>query len=728
MNFKAEWIYSKADLGSVCPTYEKEFFIKENVKCAKLYITAIGVYEANLNGKRVGDFFLAPGWTVYKKRLQYQCYDVTEMLAENNVISVTVANGWHRGRIYARENLKTEFLLDRPLAVLAQLEIEYITGEKEVVVSDTSWKAKKSKIAFSDIYDGEIYDSSIDVNETFETEKYVGPYNTLVAQEGEKVCTHERISPLSSFVTPNGDTVIDFGQNITGFVEFEILADGGEEIKVSFAEVLDKEGNFYTDNYRSAKSSFTVICENGFHKYYPHFTFFGFRYIRIESQKSTAKIQNTKAVAVYSDIKQTGYIKTSNPLLNKLFSNIIWGQKDNFLDVPTDCPQRDERLGWTGDAQVFMHAAAYNFNVKKFFIKWLNDMMAEQDENGAVGVNIPDISSLISAGWSDAATICPWTLYLFYGDKTLLEQHFPMMKKWVDYIYNHSGVEGPWESDSHFGDWLGLDAPVGSYLGSSRIDLISAAFYAYSTQLLIRAGKVLGYDMWEYENRYDNIVTNFRRKFPECNTQTECALALHFHLAENPQKTADKLVELIKKCGNHLQTGFLGTPYLLHALSDFGYSDIAWDLLLREEYPSWLYSVRMGATTIWEHWDGINDEGEFWDAEMNSFNHYAYGAVADWMYSVAGGIKTCEDKAGFEKIIVSPVPTDKLDFFSVEFETRLGIVKSSWEKQDSKWRFEITVPTDSEIVINNTSYECHKGTYIFYSENKNWSETRVNNI
>ena len=416
-------------------------------------------------------------------------------------------------------------------------------------------------------------------------------------------------------------------------------------------------------------------------------------------------------------MKRTGYLSCSDPLLNKLFENVIWGQKSNFLDVPTDCPQRDERLGWTGDAQVFIRTACLNFDAERFFTKWLADLAADQREDGAVGHVIPNVLHQSgSAAWDDAATICPWAVYLAYGDPNILRAQFASMKKWVDYITAHTTTKDLWTGGEHYGDWLGLDAPSGSYKGSSREDLIASAFYAHSTALVIKAGRVLGQDISAYEALYERIVRAFRQAYPVYQTQTECTLTVYFALAEDTQKAADQLAQMIRSCGTKLQTGFVGTPYLLHALSAHGYTELAYDLLLRREYPSWLYPVTKGATTIWEHWDGQMENGDFWSSDMNSFNHYAYGAVADWVYTVAAGIQTVEEKPGYAAVRVAPHPDKRLDWLEASVETRHGLVRSRWEKQRDMWRYEIETPVEAEVVIDGRKTFCRPGRYIFFSE------------
>ncbi len=720
MEWKAKWIKPASETGDVAPVFARDFSLKGKVKKATLFITALGVYEAALNGQRVGKFILAPGWTAYFKRLQYQEYDVTDMLKKDNQIQVTVGKGWYHSPLLGVEQSGYQQKLhENPNGVLVQLEIIYEDRTVEEVVSDDTWTVSESCVRFSEIYDGEIYDASFCPVLDGEVEIFDGPYKTLIPQQGEEILEQERITAADFFVTPKGERVIDFGQNITGYVEVNVDAHNGEKVELSFAEVLDKDGNFYTENYRGAKAMYRYTCREGSQSYKPKLTFYGFRYIRIDSfpgDPDKALSRQFTAIVIHSQMKRTGYLRCSNLLLNRLFDNVVWGQKGNFLDVPTDCPQRDERLGWTGDAQVFVRTACLNYDVEKFFTKWLADMAAEQRENGYIAHVIPEVvvHSESSAAWGDAATICPWEVYLAYGNREILQAQFECMYKWVDYITSVTKDEYLWTGGTHYGDWLGLDAPYGSYKGSSNEDFIASAFYAYSASLVIKAGKVLGRDVSGYEVLYENIVNTFRKAFPVYKTQTECVLAAHFKLAEDCQAAADQLASMIKAGGEQLQTGFVGTPYLLHVLSDYGYVDLAYTLLLREKYPSWLYPVTKGATTIWEHWDGINEEGDFWDTNMNSYNHYAYGSVADWVYSTAAGICRLEEAPGYEKVRIAPVPDVRLDWLNARLDTRHGTIVSEWKKQGDYWRYDITTPVESEIVIDGTIHHVTAGDYCFY--------------
>ena len=722
MEWKGKWIGPAQSMGDVCPVFVREFnkgdFPGKEIKSVQLQVTALGVYEAQLNGKRVGDYVLAPGWTSYETRHQYQCYDITELVEDRNRLEITVGKGWYRSPVpgWITEEGKAQRAAI-PAGLIAEIKITFTDTTTAVIPTDETWQAAESRIRFSEIYDGEVYDASFEVSDYQPVVLLERTTGNLIPQQGEKITEHEYVKAARCFTAPNGEVVVDFGQEVTGYIQFTVDAKAGEKVEISHGEVLDKDGNFYNANYRSAKSKIYYTCCDGVQTYKPKMTFFGFRYIRLDQFPGTPCADQFYAVAVHSDMKRTGRLRSSNPLLNQLFSNIIWGQKGNFLDVPTDCPQRDERMGWTGDAQAFVKTASYNFDVDRFFTKWLADMAADQRPDGSIGHVVPTLYvGSGSAAWDDAAAICPWQIYLTYGDKEILRQQFDCMKKYIGFITNSTKDPYLWTGGEHYEDWLGLDAPVGSYKGSSRADFIASAFYAYSTSLVVKAGRVLGEDVSEYERLYQGIVDTFRKTFTDYRTQTEHVLAVHFGLAEDPQKTADALAEMIKACGSKLQTGFVGTPYLLHVLSSYGHTELAYTLLLRTEYPSWLYPVTKGATTVWEHWDGIMENGDFWSTDMNSFNHYAYGAVADWVYEAAAGIQTVEDAPGFARVKIAPQPDSRLDWLEASIETRKGSVRSLWKQEEGRIRYEITTPSPAEIVIAGKTMEVEAGDYIFYSE------------
>ena len=709
------WI--KADFAAggngICPLFRKEFESVQKPEKALLEITGKGVYYAEIDGKRVGDYILAPGWTTYKKRLQVQTYDVTELIhSGKNTLDVTLAEGWYHGRIIRQHDAAVRDAA-WDAEIIACLTLTYADGKTEEIETDGSWVCGKSAVEFSDIYDGEIYDARIQPTEfvpvTVDAEAGT---ETLIPQEGEKIVEHERLAPIAVITTPKGETVLDFGQNLTGYPEISFPdAKAGEKLSLSFAEILDKDGNFYNENYRSAKCQYIYTCKNGAQSYKPYLTFYGFRYIRIDEFPASVPFSPDcfTAIAVYSDIKKTGTLISSDKNLNQLFSNIFWGQKCNFLDVPTDCPQRDERLGWTGDAEVFAKTATYNFDTERFYKKWMSDIAAEIDMNGKIGMIVPNCfgGTTSAEAWSDAAIIVPWQVYMTYGDKDLLERQLASMTTFMETVlkegYNH-----------HFGDWLGIDAPAGSYTGSTRTELIAEAFLAYDLELLAKAYEVLGRDGSRYRVLYEEAKNKFHADFyDEYRTQTEHVLALYFGLAENPVKTAKGLADMIHESGDHLTTGFVGTPFLLHALSDNGYTELAYTLLLQTSYPSWLFSVSLGATTMWEHWDGINEQGKVWSKDMNSFNHYAYGAVGDWIYGKACGIQIPEDGAGFSKVRVAPLADKRIDSLFASINTRHGTVSSKWYHKDGKTRYEITVPVEAELVIDGKTHTVSAGTYWF---------------
>ena len=715
---RSEWIKGCEKNLRGGTVYLKNFRCAAKAEKAILKITALGVYEVKLNGERVGDFILAPGWTSYLNRLQVQSYDVTDMLKTENSLEVTVGQGW---RAIASKRDGSDFLGYRDTALIAELTIVYADGTAESIVTDSSWTARESKLRYTNIYDGDIYDATFKAGSARHCICVDLEKDMLIPQEGEKIVEQERMPALQVIKTPAGETVIDFGQNMTGYVEFKIKGVPGAQATISHGETLDRDGNFYNANYRSADAQIKFICDGEEHTYKSALTFFGFRYIRLENWPDEVKKENFTAIVVHSDIRRTGYFECSDETVNKLFKNIIWGQKSNFLDVPTDCPQRNERLGWTGDAQVFVRTASLNFDVERFFKKWLHDLVADQGRDGCVPHVIPNIFDDMggSSAWSDAAVICPWEIYRTYGDKKILEDQFDSMKAWIDWMRERS-ENGKRSGGFHFGDWLGLDSPEGSYKGSTPEDLIATAYYKYSTELFIKAAHALGRDVSEYENIPTEAATAFRREYMENGrvknaTQTGCVLALYFDITDDRAATAGQLNELIERAG-HLETGFVGTPYLLHALSDNGYAETAYDLLLRREYPSWLYPISKGATTVWEHWDGIKPDGTMWSTDMNSFNHYAYGAVADWMYGAAAGINSDPDRPGFEHIIFRPVTDRRLDFVKASIDTRRGNVASEWRRENGRIKYIFTVPEGcgASVIIGGEKHEVGVGTHEFF--------------
>ncbi|MBE7179061.1 MAG: family 78 glycoside hydrolase catalytic domain, partial [Mucilaginibacter polytrichastri] len=509
-------------------------------------------------------------------------------------------------------------------------------------------------------------------------------------------------------------TVIDFGQNLVGWVNFKLTGKAGQTITLHHAEVLDKTGNFYTVNLRAAKQENKYTFKgSGVEEWEPRFTFQGFRYVKIEGYNGPVDPSKFTAVVLHSNIPVTGNFQASNPLLNQLQHNIQWGQKGNFVDVPTDCPQRDERLGWTGDAQAFSATAMYNMNTAAFFTKWLGDVAADQLANGSIPFVVPNVlgdGASGSAGWADVATIMPWNMYLFYGDSRILERQYDSMKGWVEFMRSKS-TNNLWNTGFHFGDWL-FYRPDDDNDGRAAITdkyLIAQCFYAHSTQLLINAADVLGKkgDARNYRALLKDIKDAYLKEYLTPNgrlvsgSQTAYVLALNFDmLPENLRaQAADRLVQNIKDYGNHLTTGFLGTPYLCHVLSRFGHLDTAYKLLMQDTYPSWLYPVKQGATTIWERWDGQKPDGSFQTPSMNSFNHYAYGAIGDWMYKNVAGINTDSVSTGYKSITIAPKPGGGLTSAKGALETLYGKVESGWILQNGEFHLTVVVPPNTHANI-----------------------------
>jgi alpha-L-rhamnosidase len=724
-DWTAQWIrsgFAEDTVNGPVPMLRKSFDLKKDIQSARAYITAKGLYEAHLNGKRIGNGYLTPGWTSYKNRIQYQVYDVTPIITRgNNTIGALLGNGWFRGPLAWEKN---NGIYGDKTALLFQLEVTYTDGSKEIVVSDGSWKTSLGPVRSSEIYHGEVYDAQREKQGWMQNgfndsgwktvEVAQDPKDNLIATYGPLITKHETFKPVKILKTPKGELVADFGQNLVGLLQIKVKGKAGDKITIHHAEVLDKDGNFYLDNMRAARQEIVYTCKGGSDETYePHLTFMGFRYVRIQGFPGELKPENLVATALYSDMAPTGTFSCSHPLINQLQHNIEWGQKGNFLDVPTDCPQRDERLGWTGDAQVFSRTAAYNMNVASFFTKWLKDIAADQREDGAVPFVIPNVlgkDAVASAGWADAATIIPWNMYRAYGDIRFLENQYESMKKWTGYMEKNS-KDHLWNTGFHFGDWL-FYRPFDDNDGRSAVTdkyLIAQAFFIHSTQLMINTAKALGKD--EDEKRYSILLNDLKNAFIKeyltpngrlvSSTQTAYVLALNFDILPDDLRAqaAAKLTENVKSYGNHLTTGFLGTPYLCHVLTRFGYTDVAYALLLQETYPSWLYPVKMGATTIWERWDGIKPDGTFQTPGMNSFNHYAYGAIGDWMYRTITGLQ--EAAPGYKKILIAPQPGGTLTHATAELQTPYGLAKSSWKLENGLIKMDMVVPhnTTAEIIL-----------------------------
>ncbi len=741
---RASWIRSKIDTENMSPCFVRELNIKKAVKKAYAKVSAIGVYELLVNGCKVGNAIMCPGWTSEPHRTQYQTYDITALLQKDNEIGILCGKGWALSRLTWSE---FPYLYADHVSAVAEITVEYDDGTSETVATDETWQVYTSQISDSELYHGEVQDLTQQPAWLCPAVADDTVHTTLVPQEGEYVVERERVAAKSLIKTPKGETVIDFGQNLAGYVEVKIKGRAGEQVAFSHAEVLDKDGNFYTENYRTCESINRYTLSGGEDVLKPKFCFQGYRYIKLIEfpyEIGEEDLDLFTSVAVYSNIRQTAKFRCGNKKINRLYENVVWGQRSNFFDIPTDCPQRDERFGWTGDAQVFCKTAAINYDVEKFFKKWLSDVMLEQEEDGAIRGFVPGIPKCptwVSAAWADAATVCPWEIYLAYGDKELLRRHYPMMKKWVEYMHHIGDEEFLWIGGTHYSDWFAMDAGEGIYKGATQTDLIASAFFAYSTELCIKAGRVLGEDTSYHEELFKNVKAAFRNAFmrdgmpvvyPKADafskdrevrgvTQTSLILILHFGLCTEQERPvlAKRLVELIRENGTRISTGFVGTPYILHTLSENGYTDVAYDLLLQEKNPSWLYPVNHGATTIWEHWDGIKENGDFWASRMNSFNHYAFGCVFDWIFCRCAGIAVREDGAGYSAVDLSPNPHESLGFVDASIDTRAGTVKSLWEINEDNIRYEFTVPKNCKAYLTLPDEKTRlltEGSYLFVRE------------
>jgi len=725
-DWKAQWIGAAFSGGprttSPAPYLRKEFTLQKQVTSARLYATAIGLYECYLNGSRVGDAVLTPGWTDYCKHIQYQAYDVTGLLQSGaNTLGTILGDGWGVGHIAW---VGRQRYVDRP-QFLAQLVLVYEDGSKEMIATDNTWKVTTGAILESDLLMGESYDAQRELagwnkpgyNDALwqPVEIPADPGADLVATNGPVVKRQEELRPadirlIPDFVNPRW--IFDMGQNLVGWVRLRVRGEKGKTISIR-AEALNTDGTLYTINLRSARNTdhYTLKGE-GEEIWEPRFTFHGFRYVELLGFPGEPTDDTVTGIVIHSEIPSTGTFECSDPMLNQLQHNIVWGQKGNFVDVPTDCPQRDERLGWTGDAQVFIRTAAFNRNVAGFFTRWARDLEDAQSSDGAYPAVAPNPGSWsISDGgpaWADAGVICPLTIYQCYGDTRLLEEHYSSMQRFIEFLLqtskNRIRCYTEYKGWHGFGDWLALDGSDGREGGTSK-ELIGTAFFAYSSRLMADIARILekNEDVARYKILFEEVREAFNERFVnkdgtiQGGTQTSYILALHFNLLprELRPRAAAELARNIENRNNHLSTGFVGTPYINWVLSEMGYLDIAYALLKQTTWPSWLYSVTQGATTIWERWDGWTHDKGFQDPGMNSFNHYAYGAIGAWMYAVIGGIDLDPDQPGYKNIIMHPQPGGGLIYASSELESMYGTIRSAWRLENDIFDWHITIPANT---------------------------------
>jgi alpha-L-rhamnosidase len=726
------------------PYLRKEFTLPAGeIRSARLYVSALGVYEFYLNGRRVGDDVFAPGWTDYRHRVQYQVHDVTSLLRGGaNAAGAILGDGWYSGYLGYRE--QRGFYGDRP-ALLAQLVLQFADGKTQTIVTDDTWKVTQNgPLLSSDMQMGESYDARREMPRWAEAgfddsswqvaTPHEPPAAALVAMRGPTVRAAETLHPVnikSRHKHPNSHAyTLDLGQNMVGRLRLRIPKPiAGQTITLRFAEVLDKNttGNLYTANLRTAKQTdvYTMRGDGGEEVYESRFTFHGFRYVDIDGYPGELTKEDVAGIVLHSDMSRTGQFECSEPLVNQLQHNIVWGQKGNFIDVPTDCPQRNERLGWTGDAQVFVRTAAFNFDVWGFFNKWCLDLRDAQTMLGTFPPVVPNLWKAelkdgvelhVDGGpaWADAGVICPWTIYTVYGDRRLLEEHYPAAVRYVEHLRKTAEPFGlirshpDWPGFGGYGDWLATDAGRENVMGLTPHDLIGTAFLAHSAQLVSQMATELGRldEAKQFLALRDRVTDAFMNRFVTkdglivANTQTGYVLALHFDLLPESlrPRAVSELVRLINRAGGHLTTGFVGTPYLLHVLSRFGRLDVAYKLLLQKTYPSWLYPVTLGATTIWERWDGWTEAKGFQDAGMNSFNHYAYGAVGDWLYRVVAGLDT--EQPGYRKLHLRPLPGGGLTHAAASLETMYGLARSAWNIHGDTLTWNVQVPPNTTAIAH----------------------------
>lgn len=721
--WQAVWITPDVEDNQLHPMMYHTFDVPAPVATARAYISGLGLYHFELNGRKVGDEYLTPYCNAYDQWIQYQTFDITHQLrAGSNLIAVMLGNGWYKGR-YGANGGSVDFYGDQ-FALICEIHITLENGDTLLVVTDPSWKAQPSPVIESDIFDGEVYDARISKavpapGKPLDVIPVEIDMSLLEARRSLPVCINEEIRPVALLHTPAGETVLDMGQNMTGWVRFRTNAPAGTRIHLQFGELL-QQGNFFRDNLRTARAEYTYIADGSDALVEPYFTFFGFRFVKVSGWVGELSLDDFTGCVVYSRMDTIGEIETSNQKVNQLFQNALWGQKGNFLDIPTDCPQRDERLGWTGDTQIFSGTACFNMDTHAFFSKYAYDLEREQSKFGGMVPHIVPTSNLSKGGssaWGDVATILPWNLYEFYGDPGILEQQFESMCAWVDYIReidDSSGGRRLWTEGFHFGDWLALDAedPV-SRKGGTPEDFIASAFYCFSARLVARAAAVLGRQEQAdtYARLSDEVRAAIQREYFTATgrlavpTQTGYVLALFMDLAPaaHRERVQRDLIARLERDKVHLRTGFVGTPYLCRVLSNNGANDLAYRLLLNEDYPSWLYAINLGATTIWERWNSLNPDGSISSTGMNSLNHYAYGAIVEWMYRDMCGLNPYagdDGVTGFRHARIAPKPDKSLQWARARYRSAAGVYESGWRIDEAEHLvIEVTIPFNATATI-----------------------------
>lgn len=711
-SWTAKWIGTEENEKRM-PLLYKEFELKEKPESVRWHVCGLGLYEAYVNEKKAGREFLMPGYHCYDSFLEYQTLDVTELLSQGkNKIAVLLGEGWYKGRFGFDGDYRN--LYGNQKKCIGELHIRYANGQEECIVTDSSWKAEESSIYENGIYDGEHIDETLEhkmlsVEEIEETRPLVERFNPRI----HKV---EEFQPVS-VKQEDEALLLDFGETVTGWVEITGAFETGQKVMMQYGEVLQK-GRFYRDNLRTAKAEFTYVSKGKGETIRPHFTYYGFRYVKIKGL-NPEKEYKFIAYRIMSDIERTGWVATDHDKVNHLLENTLRSQKCNFLDIPTDCPQRDERMGWTGDAGIFASTACFHMDSGSFFHHYMKNMQAEQEKcNGAIPFFVPRPKvkkeehtnpfylDSGAAVWGDAATLIPWRLYQFYGDKAMLEEQYPVMKAWVDYEYERTKeneIPYLWQNDRQLGDWLALDnGNINNPIGKTDSGFIASVYHYWSTKMVKEAAESLGLEeskvYAEREKEIRNAILNYYfpdKKFCLEYTQTACALLLYLKLYPEGEREVitAKLAELLKKNNGHLNTGFVGTPILCMALSENGQNQLAYDLLLNEDYPGWLHEVNLGATTVWERWNSLEEDGSISGTGMNSLNHYAYGSIAEWIYRYMCGLNPSIGEA--VKMTIYPMPDQRLKKAEGSWRSVFGKYVCAWN-----WKSEQEVVCNIEVPFN----------------------------
>lgn len=727
MNWHARMIAADARYDGA-PLLRREFTLDEGhgaVRSATLTLTAHGVVEAFVNGRAVSGDLLTPGWSAYEWRLRYATYDVTDLLDETSVLGLALGKGWFGGRLgwsgggswYGDD-----------LGAFAQLEVTFDDGATQLVATDEKWTSGPSAVIANDLYDGETIDARR-LDDTWKKPGFSGSgwsgvrvldFDTAALEPyvGPSVRRWASLPVQEISTSPSGKTLIDFGQNLVGWVKVRVQGPEGTEVVIRHAEVLE-DGELGVRPLRTAQATDRYILSGGEDVFEPTFTFHGFRYAEIEGWPGELKADDLTAIAIGSELKRIGEFRSSDPLLDQFHENVVWGMRGNFVDVPTDCPQRDERLGWTGDIAAFAPTAAFLYDVDAFLSDWLIDLALEQEHHdGIVGFVIPDVLKYLdrptdfgevdsTAVWSDAAVWVPWSLYTAYGDESVLARQFDSMAAHVRRVKSLLSPAGVWDGNFQFGDWLDPDAPPEDPARAKADKGVVATACAFrSAHLVAETARILGREVEaaEFAALADDLRAAFNREYVHDGVVTsDCttvyALAIVFGLLDEADLAiaGDRLAELAIAADYRISTGFAGTPFITDALSQTGHTDVAYRLLLERECPSWLYPVTMGATTVWERWDSMLPDGTINPGEMTSFNHYALGAVADWMHRVVGGLAPLTP--GYASVLVAPVPGGGLTEVETSLETPHGRVAVAWRLDGETFTVEATLPDGVDGIL-----------------------------